>query len=563
MLQTERQHVLTELITAATHEELIWMSGYLSGALSGKQVTTKGAEAASEPSKMTIVFGTETGNAKSLATKISGTARQKGHTVKLVALDQYRLTDLQKESIFIVVISTQGDGAPPAAAKKFYDYIHREPLVLSKMKYSVLALGDSSYPLFCQTGVETDTRLHQAGGNRIMEVMKCDTDYEAPALHWFATLLEKIQEIAQPAKNAATAIALKATEKQVYSGTVLTNISLNDNGSDKQTHHIEIATEDIAYLPGDAISLIPENPLATVQEILDLRAISADEQIVYRQDEATIFDLLKYRLNIVRLSERTVKAYAKIVQQDIPEAKISLIDLLKIYPVKDAAQFREVIHILEPQTPRQYSIASAPQAHDSEIHLVVAQDDFLVNDERKHGLCSSYLNQLPEGARISFHIHPNNRFRLPAPEQDVIMIGPGTGIAPFRSFLWERETTGTSGRNWLFFGDRQFTTDFLYQTEIQNWIDCKLLTRFNAAFSRDQPEKLYVQHRMTEQGGALWEWLENGAYIYVCGTRDPMSKDVERALLQIFEKYGKKKKEEAVQYLEALSEAGRYLKDVY
>jgi len=258
-----------------------------------------------------------------------------------------------------------------------------------------------------------------------------------------------------------------------------------------------------------------------------------------------------------------VKKYAAIVRQDIPETRIGLLDLLKIYPVKDAAQFLEVVSILEPIAPRLYSISSSPEAHGGEIHITVTKDTFVVNGETKHGLCSDALSQLSPDQSLDFYVHRNSQFKLPAEDKDVIMIGPGTGIAPFRSFLAERDATGASGKNWLFFGDQHFTTDFLYQTEIQNWIQTGVLTRMNTAFSRDQKEKVYVQHKMHRHAEELYKWLEEGAYVYICGAKEPMSVDVENALLSIIQQQGKKNAAQAESYLSELVETGRFVKDVY
>jgi sulfite reductase (NADPH) flavoprotein alpha-component len=285
--------------------------------------------------------------------------------------------------------------------------------------------------------------------------------------------------------------------------------------------------------------------------------------LFHHTTERSVSEWLKQRLNIVYLPERVVKKYAAIVRQEIPQTKIGLLDLLKIYPVKDSKQFQEVIAILEPTAPRLYSISSSPEAHSGEIHLTVARDSFSVNGEWKYGLCSDGLSQLIPGQTVEFYIHHNSQFRLPAPEKDIIMIGPGTGIAPFRSFLAERDSTGASGKNWLFFGDQHFTTDFLYQTEIQDWSRTGVLTRINTAFSRDQAEKVYVQHRMRQQAAGLFQWLESGAHLYLCGAKDPMSADVENTLLDIIRTEGNHSSARAESYLDDLKATGRYAKDVY
>jgi sulfite reductase (NADPH) flavoprotein alpha-component len=263
------------------------------------------------------------------------------------------------------------------------------------------------------------------------------------------------------------------------------------------------------------------------------------------------------------MPERVVKQYAAIVQQDIPETKIGLLDLLKIYPVKDSRQFEDVVNILEPITPRLYSISSSPEAHSGEVHITVAKDTFCVNEEWKYGLCSDHLAVLPVNSEIEFYVHKNSQFKLPEADKNIILIGPGTGIAPFRSFLAERDATGATGNNWLLFGEQHFASDFLYQTEIQGWAQTGVLTKVNVAFSRDQADKVYVQHKMRKHGHAFFEWLESGAYVYICGKKDPMSTDVENTILEIIETYGARSTAEALVYLDQLKEQGRYLKDVY
>jgi sulfite reductase (NADPH) flavoprotein alpha-component len=576
MLTTPRMKTLQELIAGASREELIWLSGYLAGvvanpgngqpAISGlaAAVAAQEPEAPATPAvnKITIAYGTETGNSKKLATDFAAKAKKKGINAKVVGLEQYRLTDLPKEEYFFTVISTQGDGEPPASAKKFYDHIHKGGMQLAQLKYSVLALGDTSYPLFCKAGEDVDQQLQNMGGQRIVSLQKCDTDYETEAGNWFDQVLQKLLSSTAPAAGAPAITTRKHIGKKTYAGTVLSNINLNDIGSGKQTHHLEIAAQ-ADYQPGDSIGITPENPREIVEAIISLTGIDPLRKITHRDEEYTVTDLLRKKLNIVFLPERVVKKYAAIVRQDIPETRIGLLDLLKIYPVKDTTQFQEVIGILEPTAPRLYSISSSPEAHGGEIHITVAKDTFVVNGETKHGLCSDTLSQLSPDQTLEFYVHRNAQFKLPAHDKDVIMIGPGTGIAPFRSFLAERDATGAGGRNWLFFGDQHFTTDFLYQTEIQSWIDTGVLTRINTAFSRDQQEKVYVQHKMYRHAAELFTWLEAGAYVYICGAKEPMSVDVENALLTIIQQQGKKNAAQAESYLDELKEAGRYVKDVY
>lgn len=569
MLAEPKLKLLLDLVSTSSQQEVAWMSGYLSGLLAGsapvqqQEVAPPVATARPAVQKLTIAYGTETGNSKKLASVFAARAKKEGINAKVVSLDQYRLTDLTKEEYFLTIISTQGEGEPPATAKKFYDHIHLNGFKLPALKYSVLALGDTSYPLFCKAGEDVDEQFAKLGGQRLLPLQKCDTDYETDADSWFAQVLATLSSAGTTPAVAVPAGIKKTSGKKIYTGTILTNVNLNDRGSDKQTHHIEIAAEELDYLPGDSIGIVPENPLVAVDTIIQLAGVHADKKISYRNEQYSIKDLLQKKLNITYLPARVVKQYAVVTGQDIPETKIALTDLLRIYPVKDALQFEEVIAILEPIAPRLYSVSSSPEAHSGEVHITVARDSFRINNEMKYGLCSDYLIGLPADQPLNFYVHKNSQFRLPDADKDVIMIGPGTGIAPFRSFIAHRDATGAGGRNWLFFGDQHFTTDFLYQTEIQNWLQTGTLTRINVAFSRDQSYKLYVQHRILENAPELWKWIEGGAFLYVCGAKEPMSVDVEYTLLQVIERFGSKTTSEAIQYLDNLKEEGRYLKDVY
>jgi sulfite reductase (NADPH) flavoprotein alpha-component len=564
MLAGPKLQTLLQLVKLASKEELIWINGYISGLISQEETAAPEPVIKAPAGKFTIAYGTETGNSKRLALEFAGKAKKAGINAKLVSFDQYRLNDLPKEEFFLAVISTQGEGEPPAAAKKFYDHIHQNGFKLEKMKYAVLALGDTSYPLYCKAGEDVDTQLDRLGGERIVDLQRCDVDYEDEADSWFNNVLRKIGGESKPASQAAIVkTEKKSTGRRVYNGSVLTNINLNDRGSAKETYHIEIAAEGVEYKPGDSIGILPYNHLPVAEAIVSLTGVDREKTIQHRTGNHSVFNLLQKKLNIAYLPERVVKQYSGIVKQEIPETKIGLLDLLKIYPVQDTQQFEEVISILEPITPRLYSISSSPEAHSGEVHITVAKDYFTVNEEVKYGLCSDHLSLLPLDCEIEFYVHKNNEFRLPEEDKDVIMIGPGTGIAPFRSFLAERDSVGASGRNWLFFGEQKFASDFLYQTELQNWVETGVLSRLNVAFSRDQQQKVYVQHKMLKHGAAFYEWLESGAYVYICGKKEPMSNDVERAMLTIIMEHGGRTEDQALQYIDRLKEQGRFLKDVY
>lgn len=571
MLQGPKLKTLINLVESSSKEELIWINGYLSALVGSVEQQERLAPPSNNTSavstrKISLVFGTETGNSKRLATQLAAIGKKKGIQVKLTGLDQYKPADLDKEEYFFVVISTQGEGEPPAPAKKFYDYIHQQKLSLPNLKFSVLALGDSSYPQFCKTGEEVDQQLASFGARRVVDLQRCDTDYESDALQWFDKVVSFVHEqtaVSTPVSEAP-ATSRKTNEKKYYRGKVITNVNLNDRGSNKQTFHIEIATEEkVDYEPGDAFAIVPQNRQWVVEKIIQLTGIERDKIVETARHTASVEDLLTRHLNVCYLLSSTIKKYAQISGQPIPDTRMDLVDLLRIYPLQHAAQMEEVLKILSPIAPRLYSISSSPLAHEGEIHLTVGKHSFQARNEERFGLCSEFLGELPIDSEVSFYIHRNRSFRLPSPEKDIIMIGPGTGIAPFRSFLAHRDTISATGRNWFFFGEQHFVTDFLYQTEIQQFLQTGVLTKIDLAFSRDQAKKIYVQHRMLEQAKELYQWIQQGAYVYISGTKDPMSKDVEATLLKIIEEQGKLSTEEAKQYLEKLKDEHRYEKDVY
>ena len=565
MLVEHKLKTLQDLISTSTHDELIWVNGYLNGILSKQE--TKDIQPAAKKAgvnKITIAYGTETGNSKKLATGFAAKAKKQGIHAKVQSLDQYRLNDLVKEEYFLAVISTHGDGEPPAAAKKFYDHVHQNGFKLDKLKYSVLALGDTSYPLFCKAGEDIDEQLNKLGANRIAPLQKCDIDFDTEADEWLTNVFNALNESPESRATVSPTVTVKKTSgKKIFTGNLLAHINLNDKGSNKQTYHIEIEAEDVIYKPGDSIGIIPENNKVIVENIIALTGIDPAKNIDYKDELVSVYDLLHKKLNIIQLPERVVKKYASVLQQEIPISKIDLMDLLKIYPVKDEKEFIEILKTLESISPRLYSIASSPEAHPGEVHITVAKNCFTVNDGLKYGLASEFLSLLNENNELKFYVHPNNQFRLPEEDKNIIMIGPGTGIAPFRSFIAERDATGASGKNWLFFGEQHFTTDFLYQAELQSWLETGALTKVDTAFSRDQKEKIYVQHKMLKHGDEFFEWLQAESHIYVCGAREPMSIDVEQTILKIIEQFGQRSKEEAQQYLDDLKEEGRYITDVY
>ncbi len=571
MLAELKLNTFRELVKNASRDELIWMNGYLSAVVAGfskEEIAAEISAVASSPAlaNCTVVYGTETGNSKKVATDFSTRLKKQGVSVKLKSLDQYRINDLSKEQCLLVVISTQGDGEPPAGAKKFYDYILQNNLQLGDLKYSVLALGDSAYPLFCKAGEDVDIRLSALGAERIVPLKKCDTDYEADATQWFDEVLNTSSGKSSSA-SVATATKVKPAKsgKKIYDGTIITSVNLNDKESGKETFHIEIASdEEVEYEPGDSIGIIAFNKPASVGKIIELLDASADQQFTFRDQSIALEVLLTTKINIQYLPERVVQNYAKLVKKEIPSIRMDLADLLRIYPSDKSIDVQQFVSIMEPIAPRLYSVSSSPAAHGgNEVHITVSRSKFNVDGHQRFGLCSDFLSTLNENDNIKFYVQKNNAFRLPEESKDVIMIGPGTGIAPFRSFLLERDAKGDSGRNWLFFGDQHFVSDFLYQTDLQSLFETGVLTKLNTAFSRDQDHKVYVQHRMKEKADELYDWIQSGANIYVCGAKEPMSVDVENTLIGIIADKANITVEAATEYVHQLHESGQYHKDVY
>jgi sulfite reductase (NADPH) flavoprotein alpha-component len=557
-MSPETKKKIQEFIESLNQQEQIWANGFLEGILNRNSGITA-QKTSAESKKITIAYGTESGNSKKIATVFATRAKQEGIHAKIVSLDQYRLTDLPKEEYFLTVISTQGEGEPPASAKKFYDHIHQNGFQLSKLKYGVLALGDTSYPMFCKAGEDVDHQLAHLGGERLIDIQRCDVDYETDAQNWMNDVIHKIS--GQQINTESTLRPVKkSTGKKIYTGEIITNTNLNDIGSDKQTHHIEIACEEVYYKSGDSLGIVPSNPTVVVEAIIAHTGIDSERTFVHRNETCSVYELLHKKLNIVYLPERVIAKYGSQLQKEIPLIKMGLLDLIREYPMNDPAQFESFLQLLEPITPRLYSISSSLESVDGEVHLTVARDKFCIYDELKYGLCSDHLCNLKAGEKIEFYIHHNDQFRLPEDHKDIIMIGPGTGIAPFRAFLSERESAGASGRNWLFFGDQHFTSDFLYQTELQQWKESGVLHSLDVAFSRDQEGKIYVQDKIRQKAEEFIQWLDHGATLYVCGAKK-MSLDVENTIVDLMREFQNGK--DAEMYVSELRNSGRYLKDVY
>ncbi|MEO8234229.1 MAG: flavodoxin domain-containing protein [Flavobacterium sp.] len=554
MLSETKLSLLQQLVQNATTEEIIWTKGYLAGFLDRVELLGGIAETntvvPSVAVKPIIVYGTETGNSKKVASNLLAAFKKNKIQAKAIDVFQYDVTKLEKENVILFVMSTQGEGEFPQNAVAFYENLKVSNVNLKNVSYAVLGLGDSSYPLFCNAGILLDEVLAEKGAKQLLSLVKADVDFAETVSNWEADLQKAFQNIGSSLSNEVkSTTATTTSHKKNYVGKISHKVVLNDRDSNKETYHIEIESEDeISYEPGDALGVFPKNKEEEIQAVA-----------TYFGEENNSILIDK---NIRGLSKKSLDGFSNLFEIEIKEEKANLLDVIQKYQPKKV-KLEEVIGLLLPIAPRLYSISSSSEAHDGQVHLTVNVNKFKVDNEEKTGLTSEFLADFPLDEPLEFYIHKNQNFRLPKDETDIIMIGPGTGIAPFRSFLAERDVTGAEGKNWLFFGEQHFVLDFYYQTEIQEWLTTGVLSKLDTAFSRDQEQKIYVQDRIREKAKEFNSWLENGASIYICGQKNPMSQDVENAIVEVISKERNISESEAQQVLDELENQGKYQKDVY
>ena len=591
----DQKKLVDDLINSFNEQQLSWFAGYLSGISLPKanQTNTKFALANNSnqsQTPITILVGSTTNNGTSIAKKLKSAAESKGFLVRLEDLNDYSLSKLKDEKFVLVIVSTHGEGVPPIAAEGFYDYIHgkRAPK-LDNTKFAVLALGDRSYTHFCKTGKDVDKRLEELGAERMYSRIDCDVDFQTIADSWIKGIISKL--LGQNGNSSLLLTNTKENEKQtnsdikeaVYSKLnpfktrLLDKIKLNGRGSDKETLHYEISLENsgLNYEPGDALGIYPINSSKLVNELLELLKINSLSEVYIGENKISIEEALKHNYELTTITPDVISKYNEYAKSDKLSlmlkdsskltkyiAGTDLVDLVTEFPANLSAE--NLVGTLRKLQPRLYSIASSYKAHPGEVHLTVSTVRYK-NSRYKEGACSSYLSdRLNQDQEIAVYLEKNLEFKLPVDSNTpVIMIGPGTGIAPFRSFLQEREAEGAKGKNWLFFGERNFSTDFLYQTELQSYHKKGLLNRLNVAFSRDTEKKVYVQHKMSEHSKEFYSWLENGAYVYVCGDMKNMWKDVNQTIVEIIAKEGGQSLEDSHEYVKQLKKSRRYQVDVY
>ncbi|MCR6596094.1 assimilatory sulfite reductase (NADPH) flavoprotein subunit [Bacillus halotolerans] len=592
----EQAELLNRLLPTLTESQKIWLSGYLS-AQSVSVLETSGAPAAvsagvTAPAiskEVTVLYGSQTGNAQGLAENAGMQLEERGFQVTVSSMSDFKPNQLKKINNLLIVVSTHGEGEPPDNALSFHEFLHgRRAPKLDDLRFSVLALGDSSYEFFCQTGKEFDQRLEELGGKRISPRVDCDLDYDEPAAEWLESVCEGLSE-AEGGSAAPAPAAAPQTGESAYSRTnpfraeVLENLNLNGRGSNKETRHVELSLEGsgLTYEPGDSLGVYPENDPVLVDLLLQEMNWDPEEIVTLNKqgDVRPLKEALISHYEITVLTKPLLEQAAHLTGSEelrellAPgnEGKVKayiegrdLLDLIRDYgPFSVTAQ--EFVSILRKMPARLYSIASSLSANPDEVHLTIGAVRYDAHGRERKGVCSILCaERLQPGDTLPVYVQHNQNFKLPKdPETPIIMVGPGTGVAPFRSFMQEREETGAEGKAWMFFGDQHFVTDFLYQTEWQNWLKDGVLTKMDVAFSRDTEEKVYVQHRMLEQSAELFEWLQEGAAVYICGDEKHMAHDVHNTLLDIIEKEGNMTREKAEVYLADMQQQKRYQRDVY
>ncbi|WP_018923102.1 assimilatory sulfite reductase (NADPH) flavoprotein subunit [Salsuginibacillus kocurii] len=617
----EQIEYLNQLLPTLTEAQKMWLNGFLAAgpveapaapptngaatatatatAVKPAEAPTAVAEPISAPpltKDVTVLYGSQTGNSETLAEELSAKLKAQDFNVTLSSMDDFKPKNIKNLDHLFVVVSTHGEGDPPDTALSFYEFLHgKKAPKLDGLNYSVLALGDSSYEYYCQTGKDFDKRLEELGASRLTDRVDCDVDFDEDAAKWANNVLESLQALQSSTGDAvqeaaaAVAEADTAPETPVYSRTnpfyaeVLDNVNLNGRGSNLETHHIELSLEgsNLHYEPGDCLAIYPENHPSLVNALLENLSWSEDESVTINKqgDEGTLREALSRHYEITVLTKPLLKHAAEInaneqlqdlVKDDNKEQLREYIngrDLLDL--VTDFGPWnvspQEFVKILRKMPPRLYSIASSENANPDEVHLTIRTVRYHTHGRDRFGVCSvQCAENLEPGDTIPVYIQKNPNFKLPEdPETPIVMIGPGTGIAPFRSFVEEREEIEADGKSWLFFGDQHFRTDFLYQTEWQKWLKDGVLTRMDVAFSRDTAQKVYVQDRMKVQSAELFNWIEEGAHIYVCGDKNRMAKDVHATLAAIISAEGNMSEEEAEAYLTGLKKQKRYQRDVY
>lgn len=600
---------INELLQTLTPEQKVWLSGYL---VANQQLTsgtsdTQGSQIGAvskdtetmlqqneptiQPEKraITLLYGSETGNAQGLAEIFEERLSNIGHNVTLKAMDEFKSKNLKNVEDLFIITSTQGEGDPPDNAAELHEFIHgRKAPKLEGVRFSVLALGDQTYEFFCQTGKDFDKKLEELGAERLYERVDCDVDYEEDAEKWMANVINTIDSAPEGTQSEqVVSESIKSAKEKKYSkanpyqAEVLENINLNGRGSNKETRHIEFLLDNFGeeYEVGDCLVVLPQNDPALVELLMSTLGWDPGDQIQISEDGDTISleEALTSYFEITKLTRPLLQNAAAYFDNEALEDKVQdsewiqnyiegrdFIDLLNDFPPEELEP-EDLYQILRKLSPREYSISSSYQSLPDEVHITVGAVRYNTHGRDRSGVCSvQFAERIQPGDTVPIYLKRNPNFKFPKNgDTPVIMIGPGTGIAPFRAHMQEREEYGYKGNTWLFFGDQHFTTDFLYQTEWQEWLKDGVLEKMNVAFSRDTDQKVYVQHRIAEHSKEFNEWLEKGASIYICGDEKNMAKDVHQAIRNVLVKEQNLTEEDAESYLKQMKKDKRYQRDVY
>ncbi|MGB3809455.1 MAG: assimilatory sulfite reductase (NADPH) flavoprotein subunit [Parvibaculum sp.] len=596
---------LEALSRALRPDQMLWASGYLAGIAHARLAQGDGsmlsalppaaapsAAAQATSTTLSILYASETGNAADVARRAEAHARGLGLTANAFDLATYKPRNLANEQLVLIVSSTHGEGEPPEPAIGFFEFIDsRKAPKLEGIKFAVLGLGDSTYEFFCEAAKRLDRRFEELGATRFHDRIDCDVDYEEPADAWLDAVLGKLKAeqastgaaSSQPVAqfSIAPVSAPEHDKRNPLSASVVENLVITGRGSSKETRHIEFSLEgsNLVYAPGDALGILPRNDPSLIDEVMERAGLSGSERIATKTGDIALSDALSQDYEITALTPRFLQHWAEISSADDLRALTAegnrkelaaymqanhIIDVMRRYPVQNlnASDFVGALRGLQP---RLYSIASSQLAAPDEVHITVSTVRYELHGTERMGVASCHLaDRVRPDDILPVYIQRNDNFRLPNdPSTPIIMIGAGTGVAPFRSFVQQREAEEAEGKSWLIFGERNFRTDFLYQTDWQGWLKDGALHRMDVAFSRDQAEKRYVQHVIAENGADLFAWLEEGAHFYMCGDAEKLAPDVHDALLSIIEAQGAVTREGAEEYLRNLQRDGRYQRDVY
>jgi sulfite reductase (NADPH) flavoprotein alpha-component len=587
-LAPERVASLNSLLKGLPADHLLWIEGYISGLRARSGAAALAVAAPVSAPELTVLYGTESGNSESLADLTVKAAKGKGFKAKAVNMADITVAKLKDIQNLLVIVSTWGEGDPPETASDFYEaFMGDKAPKLPNTRFSVLGLGDTSYEEFCKMGKDFDARLEALGAQRIYDRVDCDVDFDDDFAKWHNGALAVLEAETKPATSStaaapvAAASQVKYSRKNPYPSELTERVMLNGEGSAKETIHLEFKLEGsgLEYQTGDALAVVPHNAEDVVNSIIETTKLDPEAPVLIKEKEVSLREALTRQLDVTAISLPVLKRYNEIVKDAKLAAMLDpakkadlqaylhgreIIDVLNDFPAKEITA-DALVGIMRKLPPRLYSIASSPKAHPGEVHLTVGVVRYDAHGRQRKGVCSTYLSdRISEGDKAEVFVTANKHFKIPADnDAPMIMVGPGTGIAPFRAFVEERKAIGAKGKNWLFFGDQHYLTDFLYQTEWQEYLADGVLTKLDLAFSRDQKEKVYVQDRMRESSAELYAWLEKGASFYVCGDASRMATDVDLALHEIIEKEGGKTTEDAAAYVKKLKTDKRYLRDVY